>query len=62
MGRKNPCLNIDLLNLLGALLVLLGDFIAYLVAYQQLCDSKEKGGTSSTSTAQSDLRLRQEFR
>lgn len=64
MGRKNQCLNIDidLLNFLGALLMLLGDFIAYLVAYQQLCNSKEKGDTSSASTAQGDFRLSQEFR
>lgn len=39
MRNCNPNFDINKLAVYGALLVLLGDFIALLVAYQQFCDS-----------------------
>lgn len=42
MRLKNPHFDIDKLTLIGAVLVLLGDFIELLVAYQELCDKNDR--------------------
>jgi hypothetical protein len=63
----NPHFDINKLALIGALLVLMGDFIALLVAYQSYCDSlSKKNGDSYQAFPESrslDIqRLRQDFR
>lgn len=42
MNYRNPHFDIDKLTLIGAILVLLGDFIELLVAYQEFCDNMDK--------------------
>lgn len=66
MGNNNPCFDINKLALYGAIIVLLGDFVALLVAYQQYCDSLINKGDNNKnapveSQSQIDLRLRQAF-
>ncbi|NMA67699.1 MAG: hypothetical protein GX957_15960 [Clostridiaceae bacterium] len=51
---KNPHFNVNKLALIGAILVLLGDFISVLLAYQAFVDDLE-------NNAEQDLYMMQRF-
>lgn len=42
MRCRNPHLDIYKLSLLGAIMVVIGDFLELLVAYQEYCDNRDK--------------------
>ncbi|NLU51499.1 MAG: hypothetical protein GXX10_01350 [Clostridiaceae bacterium] len=55
MNYRNPHFDIEKLTLIGAILVLLGDFIEVLVAYQEYCDNMDKKRNGSQLLEQERL-------